>query len=264
MRIKEGLISIIVPVYNAAPFLKETLQSIIEQTYTNWELILVDDASTDGSPEVLKAWIQSQTCKMITKKIKLILKYKNEGPAAARNCGIRRSEGRYLVFLDADDFWDKQKLEKQYRFMSGHGYAFTFTGYEFVTKTGTRTAKQVLVPEKLTYKKALGNTTISTITVMLDRKQIPEKLLIMPNDCKREDTATWWRILKHGFEAYGLNEILSFYRRYPGSHSSNKLKAVAGTWQMYRKQEKLPAGITLYYFILNLVRAVKRRIRQNH
>lgn len=260
----EELISIVVPVYNAASFLEKTLQSIKDQTYSNWELFLIDDASSDASRTVLNDWLKSMCCEMDSsghrKHIKLFLNSRTCGPAAARNLGIQAAKGRYLVFLDADDCWEKEKLEKQYRFMKQKDCAFSFTGYEFADKNGVRTGKIVHVPESISYQEALTNTTISTITVMLDRCKIPEEFLLMPENCKREDTATWWRILRQGYLAYGLDEVLSIYCRHRDSYSANKIKAIAGTYEMYRKQEQLAFGQAISYMAVNLFRAVKRRL----
>lgn len=272
---KNEVISIVIPVYNAAPYLQETIESVQNQTYKNWELILVDDASTDGSMQLLKNYAaeyktdakaaSAETNRMADgenkgHKIKILSLPENKGPAAARNAGIREAEGRYLVFLDADDIWDKDKLKKQLAFMKEKQCAFSFTGYEFADETAARNGKVVHVPEKIVYEEALKNTTISTITVMFDREKLPEELLWMPENCQREDTATWWNILKHGYAAYGLDEPLSVYRRHAGSHSANKWNAVRGTWRMYRNQEMLSAPKAAYYMTFNLMNAVRRRI----
>lgn len=256
------LISIVVPVYNAAPFLKRTLNSIKRQTFKSWELLLVDDASTDGGAELIRKWKAEQ--KAVPNRILLLRNQSNRGPAYSRNRGLRAAKGRYLCYLDADDYWEAEKLEKQYRFMKERGCAFSFTGYEFANAAGKRNGKVVHVPPALTYRKALTNTTISTITVMFDRRQLPDELLLMPEDCGREDTATWWKILRSGYTAYGLDEALSVYCRHRGSHSANKLRAAAGTWRMYRRQEGLPLWKTMYCMTGYLARAVRRRLAQEH
>lgn len=257
-KMKDDLISIVIPVYNAAPYLRETIQSVRQQTYPHWELILVDDGSTDGSMEILQA------CKTKSResghRIEVLSIAENKGPAVARNTGVQAARGKYLAFLDADDIWDKDKLKKQLLFLKEKECAFGFTGYEFADQTAKRNGKIVSVPEKISYEEALKNTTISTITVMFDRSKLPEELLLMPEDCQREDTATWWNILKQGYSAYGLNEPLSVYRRHAGSHSANKWNAVKGTWRMYREQEQLSVARTAYYMTFNLMNAVKRRL----
>jgi len=254
---QKDIISIVIPVYNAAPYLKETIQSIVDQTYPHWELVFVDDASADESLHILNDFAAGYSG---GQNITIIPLPENKGPAAARNAGIHVAKGAYLTFLDADDVWDKNKLEKQLNFMKEKQCAFSFTGYEFADENAIRNGKVVHVPEQIVYEEALKNTTISTITVMFDRRQIPTDVLLMPEDCQREDTATWWKILKNGYTAYGLDEPLSVYRRHAGSHSANKVKAVINTWKMYRKQEGFSIIKTAYYMVFYTINAVKRRV----
>lgn len=252
------LISIIIPVYNAAPFLPRTLVSVKNQTYSNWELIFVDDVSTDSGVEFLEQ--QISLWDRPGNPICLLKNERNYGPAVSRNRGLHVARGRYVAYLDADDYWEADKLEKQYRFMEKMGCAFSFTGYEFAGKDGIRSGKIVHVPGQISYQEALTNTVISTITVMLDRGKIPEEVLWMPEECRREDTATWWNILRHGYIAYGMDEALSVYCRHRGSHSSNKLKAVLGTYRMYREQEGLGVLRTMRCMAGYIRGAVRRRL----
>lgn len=248
---KDDLISIIIPVYNAEKFLDETINTVLNQTYKNFELILVNDGSKDKSVDVIK--------KYNDKRIKLIDNKNNKGAALSRNDGIRKAKGRYICFLDADDLWNKEKLEKQINFMKEKECAFSFTGYEFANENGIPNGKKVYIPKKLNYKSALKNTTISTITVMIDTKKMDKDLIYM-NNVKSEDTATWWNILKNGYEAFGLNEILSFYRRSEGTLSSNKIEAIKRIWNLYRNVFKLGFFYSLYNFVFYAINAVKRRI----
>ncbi len=248
---KDDLISIIIPVYNAEKFLDETINTVLNQTYKNFELILVNDGSKDKSVGVIK--------KYNDKRIKLIDNKNNKGAALSRNDGIRKAKGRYICFLDADDLWNKEKLEKQINFIKEKECAFSFTGYEFANENGIPNGKKVFIPKKLNYKSALKNTTISTITVMIDTKKMDKDLIYM-NNVKSEDTATWWNILKNGYEAFGLNEILSFYRRSDGTLSSNKIEAIRRIWNLYRNVFKLGFFYSLYNFVFYAINAVKRRI----
>ena len=248
---KDDLISIIIPVYNAEKFLDETINTVLNQTYKNFELILVNDGSKDKSVDVIK--------KHNDKRIKLIDNKNNKGAALSRNDGIRKAKGRYICFLDADDLWNKEKLEKQISFMKEKECAFSFTGYEFANENGIPNGKKVFIQKKLNYKSALKNTTISTITVMIDTKKMDKDLIYM-NNVKSEDTATWWNILKNGYEAFGLNEILSFYRRSDGTLSSNKIEAIRRIWNLYRNVFKLGFFYSLYNFVFYAINAVKRRI----
>lgn len=247
------MISIVVPVHNAEKFLEETIKSVMAQTYTDWELLLVDDCSKDASKTIASGY------EAMDKRIRLIALEENVGAAKARNVGIKESKGAYLAFLDADDIWVKEKLERELKFMKEKQAAFVFSGYEFADEQAVGTGKIVKVPETINYKQALKNTTIFTSTVLFDRSKIDKELLLMP-DVKSEDTATWWQILKTGIEAYGLNENLVLYRRSANTLSSNKFEAIKRIWYLYRKVEKLNIFSSCYNFIGYAVRAVLRRV----
>lgn len=246
----ENLISIVVPVYNAQRYIGEMIETVLHQTYTNWEMILVDDGSTDNSC--------AEIARYHDPRIRLICLGTNHGAAFARNTGIKRAEGRFLVFQDADDLWDINKLQSQLAFMLQKDCAFSFTSYEFMSEDGKRLGKVANVPPAVTYREALKNTTISTITVMFDREKIPEQLLMMP-EIESEDTATWWQILRAGYTAYGLDQILSFYRRSKGTLSANKWVAVQRIWKLY-KREGLSLIYRIYCFLCYARNAVRRRI----
>lgn len=246
------LVSIVVPVYNAERFLDETINTVLNQTYTNWELILVNDCSTDNSVNVIK--------KYKDKRIKLINNKTNSKAAISRNNGITKAKGRYICFLDADDLWDNKKLEKQVNFIKEKDCAFSFTGYEFADENGKPNGKKVFIPEKIDYSQALKNTTIWTSTVMFDMNKLSKEDIYMPNVPRGQDTATWWKVLKKIDYAYGLNEILSFYRRTNESLSSNKLVALKRTWNLYRNVEHLNILKSSYNFIWYCFNAIKRRI----
>ena len=248
------MVSIVVPVYNAADYIANTIEMVCNQTYKDWELILVDDASTDGSAEVIEEIISSSK-----KRIRLIKKDVNAGAAAARNTGIDNTMGRYIAFLDADDVWKSDKLEKQIEFMEKSGAAFSFHSYEFGDENAKPTGKVVHAPSSLTFKKALSRTVIFTSTVMFDMEKIDTEIIHMPQ-VPSEDTATWWRILKSGYVAYGLDENLTIYRRPKKSLSSNKLEAISRIWFLYRNIAGLSVFASLFYFGGWAVRATLRRL----
>lgn len=273
---ENGLVSIIVPVYRAAAYIADTIEMVFAQTYDKWELLLVDDCSGDDSVETMEKALSVyehrpaagsfEKIGRITeylcgeeKKVFLICKNRNEGAAAARNTGIDLAKGRYLAFLDADDIWAADKLRKQLSFMREKRAGFLFSAYEFGDEDARPTGKVVHVPETLTYKKALSRTVIFTTTVVLDRNVIPDELIRMPQ-VESEDTATWWQILRAGYTAYGLDEVLVVYRRPPRSLSSNKCKAVKRIWNLYRRQEKLSVASSAFYFVFWAYRATIRRI----
>lgn len=249
----EALISIIVPVYNAERFLPETIACVQKQTYENWELLLVDDCSTDGSRQLILDKAADD------RRIRLVCQEQNQGAATARNCGVERAEGRYICYLDADDVWIPEKLQLEYEFMKKNQAAFIFSGYEFADENAKGLGKIVQVPPTITYEEALKNTTIFTSTVMFDTTKITKNLIQMPK-VKSEDTATWWRILKTGIVAYGLNENLVKYRRSGNTLSSNKIEAIRRIWYLYRKVEKLSVIKSFWCLINWAFGAVLRRI----
>lgn len=244
-------VSIIIPIHNAQSFIGDTILSVKSQTYANWELILVDDHSSDRSVE----FIQQHLCD----KIQLFSITEGTGAAATRNEGLRRASGRYITFLDADDLWDPRKLELQLAFMEEKGCAFSFTGYEYAGSDGVGVDKIVSVPSKINYEQALRNTTIFTSTVMFDTDKISKKLIEMPQ-VPSEDTATWWKILRNGYTAYGLNIALTLYRRSQGTLSSNKKTAIKRIWNLYRNVEKLNIVKSAYCFAFYALHAVWRRL----
>lgn len=253
------MVSIIVPVYCAAPYLIQTMEMVRKQTYKNWELILVDDCSPDNSASIIEQEIEKERNGENPERIRLLCKEQNEGAARARNTGIDAAQGRYIAFLDADDIWMPDKLEKELAFLQDKQAAFVFTAYEFGDENAQGTGKIVQVPEKLNYRQALSRTVIFTSTVLFDTEKIDKELLHMPVVAS-EDTATWWKILRTGYTAYGLNEVLSVYRRPAKSLSSNKLVAMQRIWNLYRREEKLSLPVSACCFFFWAVRATLRRI----
>jgi teichuronic acid biosynthesis glycosyltransferase TuaG len=252
------MVSIVIPVYNAEKYIAETIKSVLAQTYSDWELILVDDGSTDETIARITDVLLVVPDK-VREHIYVIHKEQNEGAAAARNTGLHKAKGRYLAFLDGDDLWLADKLEKQLAFMEKTGAAFSFTGYEFGDEKAVSTGRAVHVPPTLNYREALSRTVISTITVLFDMTVISKELLEMP-PIKSEDTATWWRILRSGHTAYGLDEVTAIYRRYPHSLSADKLEAIRRIWNLYRRQEGLGLPYSLWNLAFWAVRAAWRRI----
>lgn len=251
----DRLISIIVPVYNAAEFIRETMDSVRAQTYGDWELLLVEDGSTDNSVERITDYLKETG----DSRIRLIRQPGNQGAAKARNRGLAEASGRYLAYLDADDLWSPEKLEHELAFLQEKQAGFVFTGYEFADEAGRGLGKVVRVPETLSYAQALSNTTIFTSTVMFDTAVIPKELLEMPV-IKSEDTALWWKILRTGRTAYGLDENLVRYRRAGRSLSSNKLEALRRIWNLYRRAEGMSLWDSARHFCVWAVLAVRRRM----
>lgn len=247
----EEKVSVIIPVYNAENWISETIQSVKAQSYKNYEIILIDDASTDQSVQKIEPYLR--------KNIFLLKNEQNCGVAISRNKGLECATGRYICFLDADDFWSRNKLKKQIEFMKEKRCAFSYTAFRYTDEKGKTKGKKVNVPLILNYQHALKDTRILTISVMFDTEKIEKRLLQMPN-IKSEDIATWWKILKNGYLAYGLNEDLVYYRRGHQTMTSNKISWSKNRWRLYRETEGLSIIKSLYYFIHYAFYAIIKRI----
>ncbi|MGN4126678.1 glycosyltransferase family 2 protein [Lysinibacillus sphaericus] len=243
------LVSIIMPSFNSSRFIAETIDSVINQTYTHFELIIVDDCSKDNSWAMVNALIKND------ERIKIYLLEKNGGAAAARNYGIQAANGKYVAFLDSDDLWDQNKLEAQVKFMESNNYVFTFTNYRMIDENGYSLNKIVDCPNIINYNNLLKNTTIGCLTVMLNIEQLGKP--VMPN-LQPEDTALWLKILRKNINAYCLQEVLASYRIVGNSASSNKLKVAKKMWIVYRKSENINRLKAFWYFVHYAWNAVKK------
>ena len=246
-------VSIIIPVHNAEKYIEGTVESVLAQSYRDFELLLIEDNSSDGTLEKLKC-IESKD-----ERIRVIVNHGSHGAAHARNLGIGAAAGRYIAYLDADDLWMKDKLSEQVRFMTDNEAVFSFTAYEFGNSEAKGTGKIVHVPARLDYRHALPRTVIFTSTVMFDMTRITKDEIMMPS-VKSEDTASWWKILKSGVKGYGLDKNLTIYRTGTNSLSSDKLEAVRRIWFLYRSVEKLSLPESIWYFIGWAWRATLRRL----
>lgn len=249
---QKELVSVITPVYNAAAFIEKTVQSVLNQTYTNIEHILVDDCSTDNSEAIINEMIAEDS------RIKYIKLQENSGAAVARNVGIENARGQFVAFIDSDDVWRTDKLEKQISYMQDNKYAFTYTNFEMVSEDGHVLNTKVPLPKRLDYNGLLKNTAIACSTVIIDRQIIGD--FRMPLVRKGQDTATWLKILKSHDYAYALDEVLGQYRQVRGSISSDRLGALKRTWNTYYNIEKLALPKAIYYFSFYVFNAIRRRI----
>lgn len=236
----KALVSIIMPNYNGAQFLEETITSVLTQTYKNWELLLVDDCSFDDSVKLIDSLTSED------RRVKLIKLTENSGPAIARNHAIKEAKGRYIAFLDSDDLWHKDKLTKQISFMEEQGAALSYTSYYRIKETSGKIIYQFHVPEKVDYSELLKQNIIGCLTAIYDTKKIGK--VYMPNIDKRQDFGLWLNILKKIHYAYGMTEPLASYRVRSTSVSSNKILASKYNWKLYREVEKLPLYKAIYYF----------------
>ncbi len=251
---ESNLVSIITPTYNSEKFIEETINSVIKQSYTNWEMIVVDDCSNDKTCELIQKLILKDN------RIKLIRKTENSGAADSRNIALENSNGRFITYLDADDLWNSNKLEHQVNFMIKNNYGFSCCSYEVIDSNGNSKNKIVKMLGEVDYMGFLCNNLLQTVGIMADLSIVDKNDLVMPQMRRRQDAATWLQVLKSGNKCYGISEVLAKYRRVENSLSSNKFKAVKGVWFLYRKVEKLDLLRSCYCFSRYAFLAVWKRI----
>lgn len=242
-------VSVIVPTHNSNKYINECISSLINQTYKNLEIIVVDDGSTDDTLEIIKT--------KKDKRIKIINTKKHIFTGIARNIGIDESNGDYICFLDSDDIFLPDKIEKQLKYMEDNKLNFTYTNFIYLNENNKK--HYAKLPKKLDYNHSLKNTSILTSTVMLNMNFFKKEDIYMPNLEKGQDTATWWRILKKGLIAYNYPEFLTLYRVHKKSLSSNKISAIKRTWNLY-KLEDISYPKKIFCFICYAFNAVRRRI----
>jgi len=240
------LVSVITPVYNSARFLSEAVASVAAQTFKDWEMVIVDDGSTDGSVRHARDLAGRE------RRIRFSALGANCGAAVARNTAIENARGRYIAFLDSDDQWLPAKLEKQLDFMERNRYALTHTYYERITETGDRTGVIVKPPYELSYRDMLKSNQMGCLSVVYDSREFGKTY--MPLIRARQDYGLWLKLLKQGVSAYCLPESLALYRARSGSASSNKLEMLKYNWFLYRNVEELSPWGSAYYVAWNIAR----------
>lgn len=244
---EKPLISIIVPVYNTEKYISETLNSILNQTYDNWECICIDDCSTDESRDIIEKFVIKDL------RIKLLKLNKNSGAATARNTGIREARGDYLAFIDADDLWKREKLEIQLKFMINNNIIFSCTSYGKIDEKSNVLQKECIAKNIYSYsdllKKCPGNSTI-----MYNCKKIGK--IYGPDNGRREDFAMWLKVIKFAGLIHGLPNILSYHRIRKGSVSANKIKLIKYQWEIYFCVEKLGFIKSFYLMIYKIIQTL--------
>ena len=244
-------VSIVTPVHNGAAYVRETIASVQAQTWEAWELLVIDDASEDDSAEIVECLASDDS------RIRLLRLERNGGAAVARNAGIRCAQGRYIAFLDSDDWWVPQKLEKQIRFMEEAQCGFSFTGFQRVDEAGGEIAL-FGVPERVSYRELLKTNYIGCSTVIYDSAAFGK--VEMPLIRKRQDYGLWLRLLKQTDYACGINDVLVQYRVRSGSVSSNKAITSLFTWRVYRELEGLSVFHSAYCLAHQTGRAAIRNL----
>lgn len=226
----EELVSIIMPSYNTASYIQETVESVLKQTYTNWELIIVDDCSTDDTDNVLTTFTDT--------RIRIYKNEKNSGAAVSRNKALREAKGKWIAFLDSDDLWSPDKLKKQITFMKKNGYSFSYTNYEEINTEGQKTGVKVTGPKKITKTGMFNYCWPGCLTVMYDAEKVG--LIQIADIKKNNDYAMWLKVCKK-VNCYLLDEYLAQYRKgRSGSISTHSIKTMIGWhYRLYHEAEKL-------------------------
>ena len=247
-----ALVSIITPCYNSDRFINECISSVLEQTYINWELLIVDDASEDRSKQLINDFAEKDF------RIRPFFSDKNLGVAETRNIAISKAKGRYIAFLDIDDVWKKEKLKEQISFMKLHNIAFSFSSYQPISEDGNQIFREIEAPLVMDYNLFLKNTIIGCLTVVLDKNKIGD--FKMPNLRTSQDMALWLSIMRSGISAYGLQKSLAYYRIVETSNSANKFKVAKGVWYIYRTEEELGYLRSVWCLLNYAFNAIKKRI----
>jgi len=245
-------VSIITPCYNSAEYISDCIDSVVNQSYQNWEMIIIDDNSSDQSVKLIKKKISSED------RIKLIELKENIGSAMARNKAMKAAKGRFIAFLDSDDKWYSNKLSLQIDYMKTNKIFFSFTSYDIINNNGNPTNKVISVPEKITHNQYLKNTIIGCLTVIIDTKNI--RIPLMKDIRTSQDMILWLEILKNERYAFGLNQVLASYRISSNSNTRNKLFAAVDVWRVYRNYERLNIINSFYNFMQYAFNAIKKRI----
>lgn len=238
MRWRDGLVSVIVPAYNAERYIRETILSACAQTYGNMEILVVDDASNDRTCDIVQALSAEYA------QVRLIRQRKNEGASAARNVALKQAAGRYVAFLDSDDLWRPRKIAMQLEALKNSPAVMCYTAIEMLDAAGGIRKPARHVPDRATYRTLLCNTVMATSSILIDRRRTGD--FSMADMRSGQDYATWLSLLRGDKAAVGINAPLTGYRVHKGSLSANKLKSVGQVYSIQRRQEgigMLPAAL---------------------
>lgn len=243
------IVSVVIPVYNAEKFISKSLDSALNQTYKSIEVVIVDDCSKDNSKQIINEYLKEH------KNIIYHFQEKNVGAAVTRNKAIELAKGRYIAFLDSDDLWDQQKIEKQLILMRKDNAAICYTAIEMIDENDKLIKNKRNVLVKIDYKILLKNTMLATSSIVIDRKIVG--CFNMPLIRSGQDYATWMQLMRHGTIAYGINEALVKYRLCSNSLSSNKFKSVRQIWTIQTENEginPIVAAFNASCFALNAIK----------
>ncbi|MBY4893455.1 glycosyltransferase [Rhodobacteraceae bacterium N5(2021)] len=244
------LVTVVTPSYNCAAVVPETLRSVQAQSFQDWEHIVVDDCSSDDSLEVIDAFCRTEP------RTRFSRLNENSGAAVARNTAIEAARGRYIAFVDSDDLWHPEKMQRQLDFMAEREAVFACASYAKIDEDG-KPLGEVQAPAQRQYHDLLKDNTVGCLTAVYDAQALGK--VYMPLIRKRQDLGLWLRLLKKTKLVHGVPEVLASYRLRQNSISSNKASAAAYTWRLYRDVEKLPLPKAAYYFANYAVNGVLKQ-----
>jgi teichuronic acid biosynthesis glycosyltransferase TuaG len=242
-------VSIITPACNCERTIAKTIESVLSQSFIDWEMIITEDCSTDNTAYIVSSYAGRD------ERIVVINNLSNVGASASRNKAISRARGRYICFLDSDDYWAVEKLDRQVTFMKENNIAFSYHDYEIIDEKGNQ-KKHVFCPELTTYKDYLKNNKIGVLTIMLDVEVVGKPY--MYNQPVAATVGTWLKILESGIIAVKVPSVLAYYRITAGSLSRNKLKSRYWYWRALRDIMKINPIIAFYYTIISSCNAFKK------
>lgn len=243
-------VSIITPCYNASATIAETIESVQDQTYSDWELLIVDDCSSDSSAEIIQKYAKEDD------RIRYFQTEKPSGsPSLPRNVGIDNSRGKYIAFLDSDDIWLPDKLEQQMKFLAQNNSSIIYSYYEKIDCLGNRNNRIIKTRQKTTYKDLLKSNSIPLLTSVVSHEAVGQ---IRFKQIPQEDFCFWLDILKHGYHAYNLQKVTALYRVVDNSRSAKKLSMFKGYWNVLRNHQQIPFfRVCFYSFVYALYGTIK-------
>ena len=258
--IKQELVSIVMPNYNGAPYLEEAVASVCKQSHENWELLIIDDGSTDNSLEIAQK-LEKLDPRIHSLQTSEKFKPLTKGPGCARNTGIAAAKGQYMAFLDADDLWYSEKLERQIKAIKNNGWAFVCSPYDIIQKDGSFVKTYSIKRQRRNYNGLARLCDIGCLTALYDRNKVGTPYIPNTPFPARTDLHLWLQVLKEVPYAYTVGtEPLGAYRLVEGSVSANKLKMAKRTWETLRKGETMPLIKALYSFAFYATNGVLNNI----
>ena len=246
-------ISVITPCYNSGAYIADAIESVIAQSFVNWEMIIVDDCSSDNSAFIINQYSSKDA------RIKYFkTDFPSGSPTLPRNIGIKYAKGKYIAFLDSDDIWLPEKLKEQIKFINKPDIAIVFSNYEKINEAGKRAAREIIAPPLVDYYQLLKGNFIGCLTVLYDTDKVGKMYF---KNVRHEDCVLWLSILKKGYKAQNTNTVTALYRVGSHSISSNKVKLLLWQWNILRKEEELSFYKAFYYYIHYAIRAFLKSLK---